>query len=107
MKAMISQPMANNAEKEITDVRNHAIHVLENLGCEIVNTLFSNEWTSDNNINIINKPLYFLAHSLESMSTCDTVYFCKGWENARGCRIEHDAAVAYGLSIIEEVDDKE
>ena len=26
----------------------------------------------------------------------------KGWENARGCKIEHDAAVAYGLDIIYE-----
>lgn len=28
--------------------------------------------------------------------------FCKGWENARGCRIEHDAAVAYGLEVLYE-----
>lgn len=27
---------------------------------------------------------------------------CLGWQNARGCRIEHDAAVAYGLEVIEE-----
>ena len=36
------------------------------------------------------------------MSRCNAVYFCKGWENARGCKIEHDAAVAYGLKIIYE-----
>ena len=29
-------------------------------------------------------------------------FFCKGWESARGCKIEHEAAVAYGLDIIEE-----
>ena len=29
-------------------------------------------------------------------------YFCKGWENARGCRIEHAAAVAYGLEVLYE-----
>ena len=38
------------------------------------------------------------------MSLCDAAYFCKGWENARGCRLEHDAAVAYGLEIIYESD---
>ena len=38
----------------------------------------------------------------ENMSLCHAAYFCKGWENARGCRIEHDAAVAYGLDIIYE-----
>lgn len=26
----------------------------------------------------------------------------KGWEQARGCRLEHDAAVAYGLDVIYE-----
>ena len=49
-------------------------------------------------------PLCFLAKSLESMSLCHAAYFCKGWENARGCRIEHEAAKAYGLTIIYEDD---
>lgn len=47
-------------------------------------------------------PLSFLAKSLENMSLCHAAYFCKGWEQARGCRIEHDAAVAYGLTILYE-----
>jgi hypothetical protein len=36
------------------------------------------------------------------MSKCDAVYFCNGWENARGCKIEHDIAIAYGLLTIYE-----
>lgn len=36
------------------------------------------------------------------MTLCHAVYFCKGWENARGCRIEHDIAVAYGLEALYE-----
>lgn len=32
----------------------------------------------------------------------EAAYFCKGWEKARGCRIEHEAAKAYGLEIIYE-----
>ena len=51
---------------------------------------------------VVQIPLCFLAKSLENMSLCHAAYFCKGWENARGCRIEHDAAVAYGLEIIYE-----
>lgn len=47
-------------------------------------------------------PLCYLAKSLENMSKCHVAYFCKGWENARGCRIEHDAAVAYGLEVLYE-----
>ena len=37
-----------------------------------------------------------------TMSLCHAAYFCKGWEDARGCRIEHDAAVAYGLEVLYE-----
>ena len=51
---------------------------------------------------VVNIPLCFLAKSLESMSKCHVTYFVHGWENARGCKIEYAAAVAYGLDIIEE-----
>ena len=40
------------------------------------------------------------AESLELLSTADLVYFAKGWEEARGCRIEHMCAVQYELQII-------
>lgn len=53
-------------------------------------------------IQYLNKPLYYLSQSLLRMSACDVVYFCKGWENARGCKIEHEVAKAYGLEIIYE-----
>ena len=32
----------------------------------------------------------------------DCVYFAKGWEDARGCRIEHFVAAAYGAEIMYE-----
>ena len=51
---------------------------------------------------VANRPLCFLAKSLENMSLCHAALFCKGWEKTRGCRIEHDAAVAYGLDVIYE-----
>ena len=51
---------------------------------------------------VVQIPLCFLAKSLENMSLCHAAYFCKGWEQARGCRIEHEAAKAYGLKIIYE-----
>ena len=105
MKAMLSQPMAGKTDAEIVATREKAIKVLEEKGYEIVNTLFTDEWYSHENMKkrgVVQIPLYLLAKSLEEMSLCHVVYFCKGWENARGCKIEHDAAVAYGLDIIYE-----
>lgn len=104
-KAMLSQPMAGKNETEIIETRNRAIEVLKREGYEIVNTLFTDEWYSNEAMKergVVQIPLCFLAKSLENMSLCYAAYFCKGWENARGCRIEHDAAKAYGLKIIYE-----
>lgn len=105
MKAMLSQPMAGKTDEEIVATREKAIKVLEGKGYEIVNTLFTDEWYSNESMKergVVQIPLCFLAKSLENMSLCHAAYFCKGWENARGCKIEHDAAVAYGLDIIYE-----
>ena len=105
-KAMLSQPMAGKTEEEIKETRERAIAFLEGMGYEVVNTLFTDEWYSNEAMKargVVQIPLCFLAKSLENMSLCHAAYFCKGWENARGCKIEHAAAVAYGLEIIEEV----
>lgn len=104
-KAMLSQPMGGRTEKEIAETRERAIKKLEELGYEVVNTLFTDEWYSHKSMEkrgVVQIPLCFLAKSLENMSLCHAAYFCKGWENARGCKIEHEAAVAYGLDIIYE-----
>ena len=104
-KAMLCQPMAGKTEQEIVEVRERAIAVLDAKGFEIVNTLFTDDWYNDQAMKargVVQIPLYFLAKSLESMSLCHAAYFCKGWEKTRGCRIEHEAAKAYGLEIIYE-----
>ena len=105
MTAMLSQPMAGKTDEEIIATREKAIKVLEDRGYEIVNTLFTDEWYSKESMTergVVQIPLCFLAKSLENMSLCHAAYFCKGWENARGCRIEHEAAKAYGVEIIYE-----
>ena len=105
MKAMLSQPMNGKTEQEIVETRNKAIKALEAAGYEIANPLFTDEWYSKEKMEergVVQIPLCFLAKSLENMSLCHAAYFCKGWEKARGCKIEHDAAVAYGLKILYE-----
>lgn len=105
LKVMISQPMGGLTDDEIVRTRDRALMHLEQLGYSTVNTLFTDEWYSQEQMEargVRQIPLCFLAKSLENMSLCDVAYFCKGWENARGCRIEHEAAKAYGLAIIYE-----
>ena len=99
--------MNGKTDEEIVATREKAIMALEAKGYEIVNTLFTDEWYSKESMTergVVQIPLCFLAKSLENMSLCRVAYFCKGWENARGCRIEHEAAKAYGVQIIYEGD---
>lgn len=104
-KAMLSQPMAGKTDEEIVAAREKATADLEAMGYEVVNTYFTDEWYSDEAMKergVVQVPLCYLAKSLENMSLCHAAYFCKGWDQARGCRIEHDAAVAYGLEVLYE-----
>ena len=104
-KAMLSQPMAGKTDEEIVAAREKAIANLKAMGYEVVNTYFTDEWYSDKTMKergVVQVPLCYLAKSLENMSLCHAAYFAKGWEDARGCRIEHDAAVAYGLEVLYE-----
>ena len=105
MKAMLSQPMAGKTDEEIIATREKAVKILQEKGYKVVNTLFTDEWYSDKSMKergVVQIPICFLAKSLENMSLCHAVYFCDGWEHARGCRIEHEAALAYGLEVIYE-----
>ena len=105
-KVMISQPMKNKTENEIINTRNKAVEFLEKNDYKVINTLFTDEWYSNEKMNergVVKIPLCFLAKSLENMANCHTVYFCKGWEDTRGCKIEHEVAKQYDIEIIYEV----
>lgn len=104
-KAMLSQPMAGKTEQEIVATRERAIAAMKAAGYEIVNTLFTDEWYSKEAMaerGVVQIPLCFLVKSIKNMSLCHAAYFCKGWENALECRIEHEAAKAHGLEILYE-----
>lgn len=104
-KIMISQPMANRTDVEIIETRDRFLSFAKENNYEVVNTLFTDQWFSHKHMidrGVINIPLCFLAKSLEAMANCSHVYFAKDWSTTRGCRLEHEAATAYGLNIIYE-----
>ena len=103
--AMISQPMAGKTEEEIIAAREKANAFLEGEEYKVVNTPFTDErYELENMVDegVVNIPLYYFANSVLNMSKCHVAYFCKGWEDERGCRLEHEIAEAYGLKIIYE-----
>ena len=101
-KLFISQPMRGKTDEEILAERKKAIESAErNLGepVEVIDSFFQNAPADA-------RPLWFLGKSLELLSTADIAYFAKGWENARGCRIENQCAIEYGIEVIEDYTEK-
>ena len=94
-KLFISQPMNGLSDEAIETRRNEIIEaVKEDYGdIEVIDSFFKGAPHDA-------KPLWFLGESLKKLSEADIVFFEDGWENARGCKIEHECASAYGLSII-------
>ena len=101
-KLFISQPMRGKTDEEILAKRKKAIESAErNLGepVEVIDSFFQNAPADA-------RPLWFLGKSLELLSTADIAYFAKGWEDARGCRIENQCAIEYGIEVIEDYTEK-
>lgn len=97
-KLFISQPMNGKSDEEIKKERQDALlQAVAEYGeeVELIDSFFESAPHDA-------KPLWFLGKSLELLSTADIVYFASGWESARGCKIEHECAIAYGLDIIED-----
>lgn len=101
-RAMISQPMAGKTDEEIFEERDRVAAKLRGIGYEVADTVFNFSDEQLKSLGVKNAALYYLASSIQAMSRCDCMYFAKGWENARGCRIEHEAAIAYGMEVLYE-----
>lgn len=43
------------------------------------------------------KGVWYLGHSLTHLAKCDEAFFWFGWRKARGCQVEHDVCVTYGI----------
>lgn len=96
MKIMISQPMNGKTNNEIKEERQDLIKQLEKEGHHVIDSIIT-----DKSPNNENEALYYLYKSIEIMSKVDGVVFMNGWENARGCKIEHEIALKYKLFIKE------
>ena len=101
-KAMISQPMAGKTDEEIAAARDLAVAKLRQMGYEVADTVFNFADEQLKALEVENAPVYYLGNSIQAMSRCTAMYFLKGWEGTRGCKIEHEIAKAYGLEVLYE-----
>lgn len=95
-KLFISQPMNGKTDEEVLKEREAGIaRAKEILGedAEVIDTFYT-DFTPDA------KPLEYLARSIKDLADADIAFFASGWEEKRGCRIEHTCAVEYGIPVI-------
>ena len=104
----MSQPMSGKSEEEILATRQKEIkkiHQLASKDGEQVNIIDSyiddatrNEFQGRMG-DVINWDIYWLSQSLQKLAMADTIWLCDGWEHSKGCKIELDCAIRYGLDI--------
>lgn len=98
-KLFISQPMRGFNDEEILKAREEIRVKAEKTIGEPVELLesFFEGFSPTGNI-----PVAYLGKSISLLAEADVVYFGEGWQDARGCKIEHEVAVQYGIDRIED-----
>lgn len=95
-KLFVSQPMRGRTSEDIKAERIAALRCAQELSGERYTLIDGYLGETAKNLSALG----CLAKSLELLAQADAVYFADGWKAARGCIIEHDCAVQYGLHII-------
>lgn len=96
-KVFISQPMNNKTEAEICADRKKLTIMTKALFDEeikIIESYFPNADKKESHLQLLGKGIALMADA-------DAVVFARGWQEYRGCRIEHICAFEYGKRIIE------
>lgn len=102
MKVFISQPMSGLTYEKVAKVRDQAIEEIKNIyqffekndQLEIVSTTFirDGEVIPENA-----SRLWWLGRAIQMLEGVDVIYFCKGWENSKGCKVEKLVATEHNI----------
>ena len=103
--AVISQPMKGIDPNKVTSQREKAEAAVRAAGYEPIDTVYKEDFKYDvDSDNIINPALWHMGLALMRLSKAHVIYMCDGWDTTRGCLLEHQAAVAFGVDIMYETD---
>ena len=101
--AMISLPMIGRTKESIQERWDAAAAHLREQGYAVLDTIHVDEVATPEEAlaqGVKEYSLMCIGEVLTLMSTCDAVYFCNGWTDSRGCKIEYEAAKAYGRELL-------
>ena len=101
MKLFISQGMRGKTDEDILAERNKAIEIVRKMfpsnEVEVLDSFFQGE---EEPADVKASGLWLLGKSFQFLAKADVAYFADGWENYRGCRMEHNACLKYGVKVI-------
>lgn len=103
-KLFISCPMAGISDEDIQRERVHIQQETEEITgekFEVIDSFVDGRTFSEKNA-----PVQYLGQSLMLLAEADVVAFGKGWQRARGCRIEHQVCIEYDIDAIDVVVDR-
>lgn len=97
-KIFISQPMRGRKDDEIREERREIMaQVAMRFPGEDVQEIKSFIPDEFHKTDFKNVGLAYLGKSLTMLAEADLAVFVQGYADARGCKIEHEAAVAYSV----------
>lgn len=104
MNVFISQPMNGKTELEIDIERNKAADYIWSIypDATIMDSFFNKNHPFSQIVPKNAPSLEWLALSLMFLAKSNKAYFVDGWENARGCVIEHMCCEEYGIEIMKD-----
>lgn len=97
MKIFISQPMRGKTGEQIEFEREQAEQKLRDKygdDIKILDTVFDFEEGTPS--------LVYLGKSIEILAQADLAYFMHHWNEYRGCVVEYECAIRYGIKVEEE-----
>ena len=105
----ISQPMSGKSEEEILATRQKEIEKIhqffdaDGVEINIIDSYIDDATRKCFEEHIgdgINWDIHWLSQSLKMLAMADIIWLCEGWEHSKGCNIELECAIQYGLVIV-------
>lgn len=93
----ISQPFSGRTEDEVFEERTKILRKVEAIYKEKFSVIDQYHQAAPEGAG----QFYYLSQDILMMDKADLVAFSPDWKLAKGCRVEHELAVSYGLNMIE------
>lgn len=99
---VISQPMRGMSPEQVEAVRKEAEKDVISMGFKPYENIYDESFNEQAVPENCKHPgILAMAGAMERLSQADALYLAPGWSSARGCRIEYEVALSFGMAIIQ------